>query len=116
MTEHAAPTQDDAVEPGLAEDLLGPADDAGAGPTAARDSAESAAGWSDLRDDEDYLAPAARRGKLTTGLLVALIFLAGLLVGTLLTRVLAPAPAPQVVYGLSDSGASAPTAAPSATR
>lgn len=140
MTDHSARTRDDTVELNLADDLLGPADEADVDPAGATPSGSRTAGttaadptpgdptpadptpadsrstWPDLPDDEDYLAPAARRGKLTTGLLIALIFLVGVLVGTVLTRTLAPEPAPQIVYVLNDSGSSAPTATASPTR
>ncbi len=118
MTNHAR-RADDTVEIGLADDLLGPADDAQADPSGSTPDASTPAAepktWSDLSDDEDYLAPAGRRSRLTTGLFVALIFLVGILVGTVLTRALAPTPAPQIVYVLS-SGSPAPTASASPTR
>lgn len=110
MTDHAARTDDDTVEHGLTEDLLGPKD-----PDVAETAPPPAAGpeWSDLPDDEDYLAPAARRSRLTTALLVALIFLIGVLVGTVLSKTLSPDPAPQIVYVLNDAGSPAPAPAAS---
>ena len=98
-------THDDTVDNGLTEDLLGPGDGADADAEASVPG-PAGASWSDLGDDDDYLAPPTRRGKLTTGLLVALIFLVGILLGAVLSKTLSPAPAPQIVYVLNDSGAS----------
>ena len=111
------PATEDTVEVGLADDLLGPHDEADDETHPSAPAAAAPAPSSGSDDEEDYLEPPRRRGKLTTGLLVALIFLVGVLAGTVLTKVLAPAPAPQVVYVLNDSGASSiPSAVPSATR
>jgi hypothetical protein len=124
---HDAQAQEDTVEFGLADDLLGPAEEADPDPdtdsdtdtdagtdstinSAASTPATPASTWSDQPDEEDYLAPVARRGKLTTALIVALIFIVGILVGTVLYKALAPAPPPQIVYVLNDAGSSAPSA------
>lgn len=104
---------DTASDRGLADDLLGSGESSPEAdlPTATPVAVPDVAG-----DDEDYLQPARKRGKLTTGLIVALIFLLGILVGTVLSKTLSPAPAPQVVYVLNDAGSPAPTAVASTPR
>jgi hypothetical protein len=60
-------------------------------------------------EDDDYFEPdGQRRSRVTTGLLVALIFALGVLTGVLVGRLLTPTPAPQVVYVLNDAPSSAP--------
>lgn len=60
-------------------------------------------------EDDEYFEPHdQRRSRLTTGLLVALIFALGVLTGVLVGRLLTPTPAPQIVYVLDDASASAP--------
>jgi hypothetical protein len=60
-------------------------------------------------DDDDYFEPhPQRRSRVTTGLLVALIFVLGMLCGVLAGRVLTPTRPPQIVYLLGDSTTSTP--------
>ena len=64
-------------------------------------------------EDDDYFEPdGQRRSRVTTGLLVALIFALGVLTGVLVGRLLTPTPAPQVVYVLNDAPSSAPVPSP----
>ncbi len=66
-------------------------------------------------DDDDYFEPhPQRRSRVTTGLLVALIFVLGMLCGVLAGRVLTPTPPPQIVYLLGDSTTSTPSPSASA--
>jgi hypothetical protein len=90
----------------LADDLLSPDRDA---TLEDRPDVADAGTASALEPDEedDYFDPhAQRRGRGTTGLIVALIFALGMLCGVLVGRALMPAPQPQIVYLLNDVGAS----------
>lgn len=98
---------DDTIEiqrdPRLADDLLqhGSSDDA-------------VAAWVEpAEDDEDYYQPPKKRSRVTTGLVVALIFMVGVLVGVTGGRALPQQRAPHVVYLLNDEGSSAPGVGPS---
>ena len=62
-------------------------------------------------EDDEYFEPHdQKRSRVTTGLLVALIFALGVLAGLLVGRLLTPAPAPQIVSVLNDAPSSAPPA------
>ena len=64
-------------------------------------------------EDDDYLyTDGHRRSRVTTGLLIALIFVIGVLSGVLLARILTPTPPPQIVYVLN--GAETPSVTPTA--
>ena len=67
-----------------------------------------------VEDDEDYYEPPKKRSRLTTGLVIALIFLLGMFVGVSVSRLLPSQQRPQVVYLLNDDGApQAPSGMPS---
>lgn len=115
---------DDTVEtsyaPSLSDDLLAVHDEPAPDATAVAPTAAPPAGEEQDEDDEYFEPQTRRRSRLTTGLLVALIFLLGMLAGVLLGRALASDPAPQVVYVLNDAGSTAapvtPTAGPTSSR
>ncbi len=108
----AGPSEDTVevtTPPSLADDLLhGGAADGDAEVVTADPAADP--GVADP-DDDDYLEPdTRRRSRVTTTLLVALIFALGTLTGVLVGRVLTPAPAPRIIYLLNDAPSSAPSA------
>lgn len=55
-------------------------------------------------DDEDYYEPPKKRSRLTTGLVVALIFLLGMFTGVTVSRLLPSQQRPQVIYLLNNEG------------
>lgn len=90
---------DDTIEirrdPSLTDDLLHLDDGAG-----------SVSTWVEpAEDDEDYYEPPKKRSRVTTGLVVALIFLLGMFTGVTLSRLLPAQQRPQIVYLLNDDGA-----------
>jgi hypothetical protein len=95
---------DDTVEISLTDRLLTPTAPAPA--TEASDAGGATQvdtpAWA--ADDEDYQPVDRKRNRWTTGLGIALLFVFGMLCGSILTHVLSPAPAPQVVYVLNDAG------------
>lgn len=101
-------TDDDTVETSLTDELLAHTE---AETETASEPTASETAWSS-EDDEEFLAPSAKRSRWTTGLVVALIFVLGAFCGVLLGKALSPTPAPQVVYLLGDG--SAPSGSPSA--
>ena len=122
---------DDTVEirrdPSLVDDLLPPADTTeleleGGEQTAGSQPVDRREGLDRQDEDDEYFEPhTQRRSRVTTGLLVALIFALGMLCGVLAGRVLAPPSRPQIVYLLNDANTSTstpapPTPAPSASR
>ena len=68
-----------------------------------------------VEDDEDYYEPPKKRSRVTTGLVIALIFLLGMFVGVSVSRLLPSQQRPQVVYLLNDDGGApqAPSGMPS---
>lgn len=102
----------------LADDLLSPTDtgtDAETSPATGDEPADSEARG---EADDDYLDFGDhRRSRVTTGLIIALIFAVGVLFGALLTRTLTPAPRAQIIYVLSEPGGSdSPHPVPSLTK
>ena len=110
---------DDTIETRLVDDLLSPTDPETLGPPAADGASASTDPTPPVGDpaveDEYDLEGTGRRSRVTTGLIIALIFALGVLVGVLVARQLSPAPPPRIVYVLNDSGdssARAPSSVP----
>ena len=102
-------SSDDTVSMTLADELLAPGEPTAGAPA---EPPPSAAGeWA---DDEDFQPIERKRNRWTTVLGVALIFMFGVLCGSILTHVLAPTPAPPTVYVLNGAGSASTTGSPSA--
>ena len=106
---------DDLLTPNDTAPIAGDTDSVADTPPAAVDEPDDSEDRGEA--DDDYLDFVDhKRSRVTTGLIIALVFAVGVLFGALITRTLAPAPQPQIVYVLNKAGHSdSPRPAPTPT-